>query len=70
MLHHPDNTGADLWLKRCERCGLPHDPRTSAWDLCLECLENALAEMPTEELRDVPGAVLALVGLKEEYFNG
>lgn len=69
-LHHSDNIGADLRLTQCERCGRPHDPRTSAWGLCLACLEDALAEMPTEELRDVPGAVLELVGLKEEYFNG
>lgn len=61
-LHHSDN-GV------CEKCGATYRPGTSAWGLCLPHLEDALAEMPTEELQDVPGAVLALVGLKEEYFR-
>lgn len=53
----------------CERCGKRYPIGSSAWDLCLTCLEGRLAAMPTEELQDVPGAVLALFGLKEEYFR-
>lgn len=68
VLHHSDNPIAARAAK-CERCGKTYVPHTSAWDLCLECLELVIAEMPTEELQDVPGAVLALVGLKEEYFR-
>lgn len=54
----------------CERCGKRYPVNSSAWGLCLACLESRLATMPTEELADVPGTVLALFGLKEEYFRG
>lgn len=54
---------------KCERCGETYRPDTSAWDLCLECLELKLSKMTAQELGDVPGVVLNLFGLKEEYFR-
>lgn len=32
--------------------------------LCMAHMESKIADMPTEELADVPGAVLALFNLK------
>lgn len=68
---HSDNPPAPPGSPRCERCNKPYARDSSAWDLCLSCLERALEQMPTKELADVPGAVLRLVdpNLKEEYFR-
>lgn len=69
LLPHSDNNPMPGRIQRCERCGEDYPRGTSAWDLCLRCLEHRLAAMPTEDLADVPGAVLQLFGLKEEYFR-
>ncbi len=55
--------------EQCERCGKQFPHGTSAWDLCLECLDAELAKMDPKELADVPGAVLELFNLKPEYFR-
>lgn len=68
-MHHPDKKPVAARASKCERCGKTYDPDTSAWDLCLECLELHLSKMTAQELGDVPGVVLSLFGLKEEYFR-
>lgn len=66
-MHHSDNRrGAGV----CERCGTSYQRDTSAWDLCLACLELKLSKMTPKELGDVPGAVLNLFNLEPEYFRG
>lgn len=66
---HSDNSPHPGPVEQCERCRKPYPRGSSAWDLCLACLEIRLAAMPAAELADVPGTVLDLFGLKEEYFR-
>lgn len=65
MPHSDNRRGAGV----CERCDASYQLDTSAWDLCLACLELKLSKMTAQELGDVPGVVLNLFGLKEEYFR-
>jgi len=66
VLHHSDNSPA---AGVCEKCGTPYAAGTSAWDLCRDHLELELAKMTTQELGDVPGVILELFNLKQEYFR-
>jgi len=68
-LHHSDKRPVAARASNCERCGKTYRPETSAWDLCLECLDRELSNMTPKELGDVPGAVLNLFNLKPEYFR-
>lgn len=68
-MHHSDKKPVAARASKCERCGANYRPDTSAWDLCLECLDKELGKMTAAELGDVPGAVLNLFNLKPEYFR-
>lgn len=65
-LHHSDNRSG---FGVCERCGARYALAESAWDLCREHLELELSKMETRELGDVPGVILDLFNLKQEYFR-
>lgn len=68
-MHHSDKHPVAARTSKCERCDQTYRPDTSAWGLCLECLDRELSQMTAKELGDVPGAVLNLFNLKPEYFH-